>query len=75
MYFLNINSAIKKMSVNEIRDFIFENCYKQIGFHKQLLFNEKKYPQLFSTKLTENISDPPDAKEHYQSFVRKKNTK
>ena len=30
---------------------------------------------MFSTKLTEKISDPPDAKEHYQSFVRKKNTK
>ena len=33
---------------------------------KQLLSNEKKYRQLFSTKLTEKISDLPDAKEHYQ---------
>ena len=31
MYTLNINRAIKKMFVNEIRDFIFENYYKQIG--------------------------------------------
>ena len=30
MYTLNIARAIKKMSVNEIRDFIFENYYKRI---------------------------------------------
>ena len=30
MYTLNIVSAIRKMSVNKIRDFIFENYYKQI---------------------------------------------
>ena len=38
MYILNITSAIKKMSVNEPRDFIFENYYKRIGF-----FKEKSY--------------------------------
>ena len=27
--------AIKKMSVNEIRDFFFENYYKRIGFSKE----------------------------------------
>ena len=32
MYTLNIAKAIKKMPINEIRDFIFENYYKQIGF-------------------------------------------
>ena len=32
---LNITKAIKKMSVNEIRDFIFENYYKRIGFSKR----------------------------------------
>ena len=32
MYILNIAKAIKKMSVNEIRDFIFENYYKLIAF-------------------------------------------
>ena len=35
MYTLNIARAIKKMSVNEIRDFIFENYYKRIGFSKE----------------------------------------
>ena len=32
MYILNIARAIKKMSVNELRDFIFENYYKRIRF-------------------------------------------
>ena len=31
MYILNIVSAIKKMNVNELRDFIFANYCKQIG--------------------------------------------
>ena len=35
MHILNIAKAIKKMSINEIRDFIFENYYKRIGFSKE----------------------------------------
>ena len=35
MYILNISRAIKKMPVNNIRDFIFENCYKQTEFSKE----------------------------------------
>ena len=46
MYFLNIPKAIRKMSINEIRDFIFENCYKQTGFSKENSYysmkNQKK---------------------------------
>ena len=34
MYILNINRAIKNISVNKIRDFIFENYHKRIGFSK-----------------------------------------
>ena len=34
------------MSINEIRDFIFENCYKQTGFSKENSYysmkNQKK---------------------------------
>ena len=32
MYILNIARAIKRVSINEIRDFVFENCYERIGF-------------------------------------------
>ena len=35
----------------------------------------KKDLQLFVTKLTEKIPDLCNAKEHYQSFIREKNTK
>ena len=34
MYILNIARVIQKMPVNEIRAFLFENYYKQIGFSK-----------------------------------------
>ena len=32
MYTLNIGRATKHMTINEIKDFIFENYCKQIGF-------------------------------------------
>ena len=32
MYILNITSAIKKMAINKLRDFIFENYYRRIEF-------------------------------------------
>ena len=55
MHILCIASAIKKMSVNEIRDIIFENYYKQIGFSKgnsyySMKHQRKNYLKLFATK-------------------------
>ena len=35
MFNLNIASAIKKMPVNKLRDFIFENFYKRIKKNKK----------------------------------------
>ena len=35
MYILNITSAIKRMTFNELRDFIFENYYTRTGFLKE----------------------------------------
>ena len=43
MYILNISSAIKKMSVNKIRDFIFDNYCKRIGFPKEYSYYSKKH--------------------------------
>ena len=41
MHILNISNVIKKMSINELRGFIFEKYYKRIGFSKgNILFNE-----------------------------------
>ena len=41
MYIVNIDIVIKKMSVNEIRDFIFENNHKRIGFSKESSYSMK----------------------------------
>ena len=35
MYTLNIARAIKKMSVNKIRNFVFENYYEELGCIKK----------------------------------------
>ena len=70
MYNLNITSAIKKMTVNEVRDFIFENYYKRIGFSKENSYYSMKHQkrkdlQLFEIKLTEKILDLRNVKERY----------
>ena len=64
------------MSVNELRDFIFENNYKRTVFSNEnnCYFNEtleKKDLLLLAIKLIEKIPDPCNAKEHYQSFMKK----
>ena len=66
------------MSVNEIGDFIIEKYYKRIGFSKEKSYYfmkclKKEDLLLLATKLTEKIPDPCNAKEHYQSFIKKKN--
>ena len=79
MYILDIARAIKKMSVNEIKDFIFEAYLKQISeehIHYSMKCLEKKQDlSLLANKLIEKIPDPHIAKEHYQSFIRKRNKK
>ena len=78
--YLNIVRAIKKVSVNEIRAFIFENYYKRMGFSKQSSYYSMKRLKkrdllLCAKKLIEKVPDPRNAKEHYESFVGKKNRK
>ena len=48
--------------------FATENRYYSIKHQKKTL-------QLWATKLTEKIPVPLKAREYYQSFLRKKNTK
>ena len=55
MYILNIANAMTKMTVNEIRNFIFEKYYKQIGIFKENSYNsmkhqKKKDPYSFASK-------------------------
>ena len=42
IHILNIASAIRKVTVNELRDFIFENYYKRIGFLKESCYYSMK---------------------------------
>ena len=80
MYVLDVTKAIKSMLINEIKDFIFKNYYKQIGFSKIISYNSlkrlnKKDLLLHANKLMKNIPDPRNAKEHYQLFTIKQNRK
>ena len=43
MYILNIAKAIKKMSINEIKDFIIENYYKRIRFSEESTYYSMKH--------------------------------
>ena len=43
MYKLNIDTAVKKMTANEIRDFIYENHHQRIGFGKENSYYSKKH--------------------------------
>ena len=68
------------MPVNKLRGFIFENYNKRIGFLKEKIYYsmkrlKKKGLLLLATKLIEKIPDPRNAKEHYQTFMRRKNIK
>ena len=71
MYIVNIARAIKKMSINEIKDFIFKDCYKRIVFSKEsscysIKYIKRKGLLLLANKLIEKILDLRNAKEHYQ---------
>ena len=66
------------MSINEIKVFIFENCYKRIGFDKNISYNSMKHLYqkdlfLLANKLIKNIVDPINTKKHYKSFTIKEN--
>ena len=77
---LNIVRVIKKISVNEIRNFVFENFFKRMGFSKENSFYsvkrlKRKDLLLLANKLKEKVTDPHNAKQHYQIFIRRKSRK
>ena len=61
---------IKKMTINYLRHFIFKKHFGRIGFSK-----ESNIYNCLQLNQQKKILDPRNAKEHYESFVRKKNTK
>ena len=70
MYILNIASTIKKVTINELKDFIYEKYYKRVGFNEE---NETQKKDLLSlaTKLTEKMYHANNTKEYYQSLLKK----
>ena len=57
------------MSVNEIKDFNFENYYKRIGFSTKITYNSmkrlnKKDLLLIANKLIKNVPDPYNSEEY-----------
>ena len=80
MYTVNIIKAIKKKSVKDARDFIFQNYYKRIEFSKESSYCsvkrlKRKDLLLLTSMLKGKVPDPCNAKEHYESFLEKKNRK
>ena len=68
------------MSVNKIREFIFANYYKRIGFSKENSYYsmkplKRKDLLLLANKLREKIPDPRNDKQHFESILRRKNMK
>ena len=65
-------SALEKMTIKEPKDFMFENYYRH---YYSMKHQKKKDLLLLSTKIIEKVPDPSNAKEHYQSYSKKKNPK
>ena len=42
MYIRNNANVMKKMTVNELGDFVYEKYYKQVGFNKENTYNSLK---------------------------------
>ena len=60
-------NAIKRIAIKELRDFIFNNYYRQIGFAKENSYysmerQRKKDLLSFASKLIEKIPDPSNTK-------------
>ena len=55
MYILNIAITLKKITIKELKDFFFQDYYKQIGIIKENIYNstkrQKKDLVSFATKL------------------------
>ena len=43
MYILTILGALKRMAVKELKNFIFQNYYRQIGFTKENSYHSVKH--------------------------------
>ena len=69
MYILNFVSAIKKMTIKELKNFIYENYDRRIGFPVENSYcsmkQKKKDLLLLATKSIEKIPDATNDKQYY----------
>ena len=50
IHILNIHKAIKKKTIKKLKDFIFENYYRRIGFTEENIFYSTKHKKIEATK-------------------------
>ena len=50
IHILNIHKAIKKKTIKKLKDFIFENYYRRIGFTEENIFYSTKHKKIETTK-------------------------
>ena len=79
-YNLNIARTVEKIYANEIRDFIYVNYYKRIGFSEENSYYSMKCLKIkdlpfFANKLIEKVLNPCNAKKNYQTLIRNENRK
>ena len=60
------------MRIKKLKDFICENYHRRIGFSKEKCYYSKT---LLPTKLIQEITVATNAKQYYQSYLQRKNTK
>ena len=76
MHIINITRAIKNMSINKIRIFIFENYYERIRYSKENCYQSMKHLKrrrfiVVCIQINKKISDLWNFKGRYQSCIRK----
>ena len=76
MHIINITRAIKNMSINKIRNFIFENYYERIRYSKENCYQSMKHLKrrrfiVVCIQINKKISDLWNFKGRYQSCIRK----
>ena len=54
MHILNIVNAAKKMAVNELKDFLYENYYIQMGFARESSYYSIKHQKKKDLQLLVN---------------------
>ena len=76
MYF-EYTQHYKKLTVKELKEFIFENYYRRIGFAKEnfcysMKHQKKKDFLLLATKLNQKMPDSSNHKQYYKPFSKNK---